>query len=190
MAEPPRSVADMSEVRVRPLRRAEYEVLVEQGAFDPDERIQLLDGELVEMSPQDEPHALIVESLTERLTPALVGRARVRVQLPFGAGEHSEPEPDIAVVPADEPRGRRPERALLVIEVSDSTLRLDLVRKARIYAAAGVPVYWVIDVAGGVVHVHTDPTAAGYTTVKQHAADERLDACGVTLALQDLRSPG
>jgi Uma2 family endonuclease len=188
MAEPPRSVADMSDVRVRPLRRVEYDVLVEQGAFGPDERIQLLDGELVEMSPQNEPHAVIVEMLTERLMPALVGRARVRVQLPLAAGEHSVPEPDLAVVPADEPRGRRPERALLVIEVADSTLRLDLVRKARIYAAAGVPEYWVIDVAGSIVHVHTDPTAEGYASVTSHGADEPLDACGVPLTLRDLGS--
>ena len=187
MSQPPRSVADMSEVRVRPLRRTEYDVLVEQGAFDPDERIQLLDGELVVMSPQNAPHAGIVEALNERLVPALVGTARVRVQLPLAAGEHSEPEPDLAVVPADEPRDRHPERALLVIEVADATVRLDLFRKARIYAAAGVPVYWVIDVAGGVVHVHTDPTAEGYARVSRHAEDEPLDACGVPLTLRELR---
>jgi Uma2 family endonuclease len=187
MSEPPRSVADSSEVRVRPLRRAEYDVLIEQGAFGPEERTELLDGQLVEMSPQHEPHALVVEMLTERLMPALVGTARVRVQLPFGAGEHSEPEPDVAVVPADEPRGRRPERALLIIEVSDSSLRLDLVRKARIYAAAEVPVYWVIDLPGGVVHVHTNPTAEGYATVTRHGPEEPLDACGVMLTLQELR---
>lgn len=188
MSQPPRSVADMSEVRVRPLRRTEYDVLVEQGAFEPDERIQLLDGELVAMSPQSAPHAAIVEALTERLVPALVGTARVRVQLPLAAGEHSEPEPDLAVVPADEPRDRHPERALLVIEVADATLPLDLDRKARIYAAAGVPVYWVIDVAGGIVHVHTDPAGESYATVTRHAEDEPLDACGVTLTLRELRS--
>jgi Uma2 family endonuclease len=188
MSQPPRSVTDMSEGRVRPLRRAEYDVLVEQGAFEPDERIQLLDGELVVMSPQNAPHAGIVEALNERLMPALAGTARVRVQLPFAAGDESEPEPDLAVVPIDEPRGRHPERALLVIEVAETTLRLDLVRKARIYAAAGVPEYWVIDVAGDIVHVHTDPTADGYATVIRHGEDEPLDACGVSLTLRELRS--
>lgn len=186
MARPRRSVEDMSDVRVRPLRRAEYDLLIEQGVF-VDERIQLLDGELVTMSPQKAPHAGIVEALNERLMPALVGKARVRVQLPMAAGEHSEPETDLAVVPADEPRDRHPERALLVIEVADASLSLDLVRKARIYAAAGVPVYWVIDVNRDVVHVHTDPTGEGYGSVTQHTADEPLDACGVTVALRDLR---
>ena len=187
MSEPRGSVEDMAEVQVRPLRRAEYDLLVEHGMFGEDERIQLLDGELVVLSPQKAPHAGIVEALTERLVPALVGRARVRVQLPLAAGEHSEPEPDVAVVPADEPRDRHPQRALLVIEVAHETLRLDLVRKARIYAAAGVPVYWVIDVHADVVHVHTDPTPDGYTSVTLHGADEVLDACGVPLALRDLR---
>lgn len=186
MAQSRRSLEGMSEVQVRPLRRAEYDVLVEQDMFGADERIELLDGELVETSPQKAPHAGTVEALNELLMPALVGRARVRVQLPLGAGEHSEPEPDIAVVPADEPRHRHPERALLVIEVADTTVSLDLGRKARIYAAAGVPVYWVIDVNRDVVHVHTDPAAGTYATVTRHGADDPLDACGVTVTLRDL----
>jgi Uma2 family endonuclease len=137
-------VTDMPEVRVRPLRRAEYDVLVEQDAFEPDERIQLLDGELVLMRPQEARHAGIVEALTERLMPGLVlAPARPRAQ-----GPHL--------------RGRG--------------------------GAGVVPEYWVIDVAGGVVHVHTDPTAEGYATVTRHAEDESLDACGVTLTLRDLRS--
>jgi Uma2 family endonuclease len=181
-------VTDMNaDVRVRPLRRSEYDVLVEQGVFGEDERIQLLDGELVEMSPQHAPHADTVEALTERLVPALAGRARVRVQLPLGAGEYSEPEPDVVVVPLDEPRGRHPQRALHVIEVADATVRLDLGRKARIYAAAGVPVYWVIDLPGEVVHVHTDPTPDGYASVVVHPADAVLEVCGVALSLRDLR---
>ncbi|MGI8875284.1 MAG: Uma2 family endonuclease [Egibacteraceae bacterium] len=177
----------MTEGHVRPLRRTEYDLLVEQDVFG-DERIQLLEGELVAMSPQKAPHAGIVEALNERLMPALVGKARVRVQLPMAAGEHSEPEPDIAVVPAGEPRDRHPERALLVIEVADSSLSLDLVRKPGIYAAAGVPVYWVIDLAGDVVHVHTDPVGEGYASVTRHGANETLDACGVSVTLRDLRN--
>jgi Uma2 family endonuclease len=181
------SVADMPAVRVRPLRRPEYDLLIEQGAFGPEERVQLLEGVLVELSPQGAPHAGLVEALNERLMPALLGRYRVRVQLPLGAGEHSEPEPDLAVVPADEPRDRHPERALLVIEVSDESLRLDLGRKARIYAAAGVPEYWVVDVGRVVVHVHTDPVADGYRSVVVRDADAPLDALGVTVTLRQLR---
>lgn len=90
------------------------------------------------------------------------------------------------MVPADEPRDQHPERARLVIEVAHETLQLDLVRKPRIYAAAGVPVYWVIDVASEAVRVHTDPTPQGYATMTQCGSDEPLDACGVTVRLRDL----
>jgi Uma2 family endonuclease len=183
-----RSVEDMSGIQVRPLRRAEYDVLVEHGMLTEEDRIELLDGELVTVTPQNAPQAGVVEALNERLMPALAGAARVRVQLPFAAGEHSEPEPDIAIVPSDEPRDRHPERALLVIEVADATVRLDLVRKARIYAAAGVPTYWVIDIGAEVVHVHTDPAESGYATVTRHGPDEPLDACGLTVRLRELAS--
>lgn len=187
VTDPLPTVDDMSPVRVRPLRRAEYDVLVEQGVLGPDDRVQLLEGELVEMSPQKPPHAGIVERLNERLMPALVGRFRVRVQLPLVAGEYSEPEPDLAVVPIDEPRDRHPERAGLVIEVAHETLRLDLGRKARIYAAAGVPEYWVIDVHADLVHVHTGPSPDGYRSIRRHGPDERLEACGVPMTLHQLR---
>ncbi len=168
------------------MRRVEFDVLVERGVFGEDDRLQLLDGELVIARPQGVAHARIVEALNERLMPALIGRARVRVQLPLAAGEHSEPEPDIAVVPADAPRDRHPETALLVIEVADTSLTLDLGRKAGIYAAVGVPVYWVIDTSTGVVHVHTDPSGSVYGSVRQCGRADELDAVGVRIRLGEL----
>ncbi len=176
----------MSDVTVRPLRRVEYDLLVEQGAFDEDERVELLDGELVAMRPQKATHARIVEALSERLMPALTGTVRVRVQLPFAPDELSEPEPDVAIVPADAPRDRHPDVALHVIEVADTSLTLDLGRKARIYAAAGVPAYWVIDPSVPVVHVHSEPTSDGYASINVHGVDTELDVCGVTLRLREL----
>lgn len=182
-----RSTVDpMSGVRTRPLRRAEYDLLIEQGAFEEDERIQLLDGELVVMSPQGIPHATVIERLTEVLVPALAGRARVRVQLPFAAGDLSEPEPDVAIVSLDVPRDRHPDAALLVIEVADRSLALDLGRKARIYSAAGVCEYWVIDTQAQVAHVHGTPTPRGYAQTDVRPADAPLDAVGVTLTVRQL----
>ena len=75
---------------------------------------------------------------------------------------------------------------LLVIEVAETSVRLDLVRKARIYAAAGVPTYWVVDLGRDLVHVHTEPTADGYASVTQHGPDDSLDAHGVTVTLREL----
>lgn len=176
----------MSDITVRPLRRVEYDLLVEQGAFDEDERVELLDGELVAMRPQKAAHARIVEGLSERLMPALTGTVRVRVQLPFAPDELSEPKPDVAIVPADAPRDRHPGVALHVIEVADTSLTLDLGRKARIYAAAGVPAYWVVDPSVPAVHVHGQPTSDGYDSINVHGLDTELDACGVTLRLREL----
>lgn len=179
------SVEAMSTTAVRPLRRAEYDLLVEHGAF-VDERIELLDGELVEVSPQDARHAGTIEALNDRLLPALVGRARVRIQLPLAAGDLSEPEPDVAIVPRGEPRDVHPSRALHVIEVADSSVRHDLTRKARIYAAAEVPVYWVIDLPARVVHVHTRPAEGRYHEVVRNGPDDVLDVCGVPVSLAGL----
>jgi Uma2 family endonuclease len=186
MADPTPTVTDMPEVRTRPLRRSDYAILIDQGALGEDDRVQLLEGQLVELRPQEPPHARVVEMLTRRLARELPDDVRLLVQLPFAAGELSEPEPDVALVPSDEPWDRHPERALLVIEVADSSLALDLGRKARIYAEADVPRYWVIDLKGGVVHVHTDPAPGGYRTVERRGADEVLDAAGVAITLAEL----
>lgn len=174
----------MSEATIRPLRRVEYELLVDQGAFDADERIELLNGELVALTPQKTAHTRIVEALCERLMPAL--DETVRVQLPFAADALSEPDPDVAVVPAEAARDRPPDVALLIVEIADTSLTLKLGRKARIYAAAGVPAYWVIDPSVPAVHVHGEPTGNGYDSINVHGVDTELDACGVTLRLREL----
>src|SRR5450631_1217800 len=100
---------------IRPLRRVEYDQLVALGAFQ-DERIELLDGALVAMSPIGAPHSSAVQKLTRLLVLALVGCAEVRPQLPFAALEFSEPEPDLAVVPLGDYDTEHPAQAHLVIE--------------------------------------------------------------------------
>ena len=84
------------------------------------ERIELIHGRLVEMSPQNIPHAGTIQILTRLLVPPLVGRADVRVQLPFVVGEDSVPEPDLALVAPERPRSSHPDKAYLIIEVADS----------------------------------------------------------------------
>jgi hypothetical protein len=106
--------------------------------------------------------------------PALVGTARVRVQLPLAAGEHSEPEPDLAVAPSTS---------------HETATLIGLCSSARRGSTRGpaVPVYRVIDGSRAVVHVRTDPADEGYATKTQNNADDPLDACGVSLTLRDLR---
>src|SRR3954469_19367427 len=125
---------------IRPLRRVEYDQLVSLGAFQ-NERIELLEGALVAMSPIGAPHSSAVQKLTRLLVLALEGRAAVRCQSSFAAQDYSEPEPDFAVVPLGEYDTDHPHEAYLIIEVADSSLDIDRGKKLRVYANCGVPEY-------------------------------------------------
>lgn len=145
--------AALAPERPRPLRRAEYEHLVEAGAFT-DERIELLEGVLVSMSPQGTEHADIVRRLTMLFVRLVGDRALVSVQCPFAASDDSEPEPDLALVPHGNYRGAHPTRAFLIVEVAESSLRKDASIKADLYARSRVDEYWVVDLNARSVLVH------------------------------------
>ena len=119
---------------IRPIRREEYEQMVSIGLFE-DERVELLEGWLVEMSPIGPEHDEVVSRLTEWFVRALDKAARVRPQCTF-LTQRSAPQPDLAVVPAADYRGRQPDTAFLVVEVAKSSLRKDRGLKAKIYARA------------------------------------------------------
>jgi Uma2 family endonuclease len=148
---------DIAPDQPRPLRQEEYAFLVEQGRFEG-EHIELLEGVIVQMSPQGVDHADVVARLTERLVLALAGRARVRPQCSFVVGDLSQPEPDLAVVRI--PHGKpvaHPSEAFLVVEVAQTSLAKDRGVKARLYAAAGVGEYWVVDLQSLTIEVRTQP---------------------------------
>jgi Uma2 family endonuclease len=159
---------------LRPLRRVEFERMVEQGFFDEDEKIELLDGVIVQMTPQGIGHAAAIERLTQILVLALAPRARVRVQLPYAASDISEPEPDLAVVPPGDPERSHPRRSLLLVEVAESSLSKDRRVKTRIYAAADVPEYWVVDVAGRTIEVRTVPREDSYHQIRVAGPGEKI----------------
>ncbi len=176
----------------RPLRRAEYDRLVALGAFE-DERVELLHGVLVDMSPNYPEHASPIDRLNAILTPALVGKARVRIQLPLVAHDESEPEPDVAVVPQGDYRSQHPAEALLVIEVALSSLNKDRNVKAPLYAASGFREYWIVDVAEKAIEVHCQPADGRYTLVTRHAAGESLRPeafPGVAVSVDDVLGCG
>jgi Uma2 family endonuclease len=136
-----------------------YGQMVESGALEG-ESVELLEGLLVEvMSPHSTDHAAVIERLTRQLARA---RARLRVQLPLEVPPDSVPEPDLALVEEEPSRGRHARTASLVVEVAVSSHGIDRGVKARLYAEAGVPVYWLIDVPGRVVEVRADPGPEGY----------------------------
>jgi len=152
----------------RPLYRAEYDQLIALGSFQ-DEKIELIDGALVRMSPIGPPHTEAVDRLTELLVLALAGKARVRVQGPFAASELSEPEPDLSVLPLADYSAAHPEHAHLIIEVAESSLKRDRGRKARLYAECGVREYWVVNLIERVVEVHRDHAQGEYRQITVHA---------------------
>lgn len=145
----------------RPLRRDEYDRLIDLGVFEGT-KVQLVGGLLVEMTPQKDPHFQLIADLNMLLVPQVLGRHTVSVQGPLQVDEISEPEPDLAILPLPRYRGvGKTGEALLVIEVAESSLRFDLGEKARRYAAAGYPEYWVIDCVARVLVRHTEPAPDG-----------------------------
>jgi len=177
-------LSELGPERVRPLKRVEFERLVELGAFE-DERVELLVGAIVEMSPRGPSHASAIAQLSKVLYREVGERAEVRVQLSFAASDFSEPEPDLAVVPTGSYRDAHPEAAHLLVEVSSSSLRKDRAIKAPLYAAAGVPEYWIVDVGGQLVERYTVRVNGVYTNVTTIRPGESLRL----VALPDVEVP-
>ena len=151
-----------TELPVHRLDAEHYGLVVDSGALDQ-QRVELIDGIIVQMSPHSPAHAAILERLTRHLAGA---RVRVRVQLPLQVASDSLPEPDVALVGEPESADRHPTSALLVVEVTASSHTIDRGRKAALYAAAGIPAYWLIDIPARAVEVRTDPGPVGYRTLR------------------------
>ena len=152
----------VSAVQTRRWTREEYERLIEAGIFHPEERVELIDGEILTMTPQKSPHATAVCLVADALRGAFGSGHHVRVQLPLALDPDSEPEPDVAVV-AGAPRDYRdahPATALLVVEVADTTLAFDRERKGSLYAGAGIAEYWIVNLSDQVLEVYREPAAA------------------------------
>src|SRR6187549_3063391 len=158
---------------IRPLRRVEYDQLVALGAFQ-DERIELLEGALVAMSPIGAPHNATVQRLNRLLVLALEGRAAVRCQSSFAALEFSEPEPDFAIVPAADYDLDHPSVAHLIIEVAESSLAKDRGKKPRLYASCAIPEYWVVNLPERCIEVYTRPTPGAYGSVERYERGQSI----------------
>jgi Uma2 family endonuclease len=162
----------------RRFTRAEYYRMAEAGILGAHDRVELIRGEIVEMSPIGRRHAAFVDNLAELLIVRLTGRAIVHVQGPVALTDDTEPQPDLTVL------RRRPvpykdreawaEDALLVIEVAETSLAYDRSTKLRLYAGAGIPEYWVVDCAAEAVEVHRTPGPEGYRDVSRAAAAATL----------------
>jgi Uma2 family endonuclease len=147
--------------------------MVDEGFFG-DERVELVEGRIVEVSPQGTRHAGTVQRLTTKLVPLLLGRAEVRVQSPLAVSDRSLPEPDLAAVAPGDTDQAHPTTAFLVIEVSESSLNKDRLVKANLYAGADIPEYWIVDIAAAVIEVHSDPVDGRYSRITPARAGDTL----------------
>jgi Uma2 family endonuclease len=157
---------------IRPLTRIDYAVLNQQGAFER-ERVELVRGMLVHMTPIDAAHNRAVERLNEILILGVRERARVRRQPAFPASEHSETQPDLLVYSTKQ-AFITPSETQFVAEVADSSLRFDREVKALLYAAARVPEYWIVNIPERCIEVYRDPHEAAYTSKTVHAVGDTV----------------
>lgn len=183
--------------RIRRWTRREYDRLVELGFFEG-ERLELLDGVLALGEPQGSRHAAGIRRVVDTLRRAVGDEWQIDSQLPIALDDDSEPEPDVSVVPRD-PRLYRddhPAAPRLVVEIAESSYRIDHNYKSSLYARAGVPEYWLVDVVNDRVEVHRAPeawseAAVGWryesvVTLDRSATVTPLFAPDVTIAVADL----
>jgi Uma2 family endonuclease len=153
--------ADVQEQSVcrRLWTRDEYEQMIEHGIFRPDERLELIAGEIVALAPQKSPHATAISLGLGAFIAVIRGAFHIRIQLPLALGADSEPEPDIAIVTgsARDYRDAHPSTAALVVEIADSSVAFDRNRKGSLYARAGIPEYWIVNLQSRMLEVYRDP---------------------------------
>src|SRR5262245_32686308 len=156
----------------------EYYKMADAGVFTEDDRVELIDGEIIEMSPIGNRHLGCVNGATDAFAAAFRGRAVVSVQNPLRLNNYTEPQPDIALLKArkDAYRHKRPvaEDALLVLEVADTTLAYDRQVKVPRYAASGIPEVWIENLEENVLLVFRAPSGKSYTTSLTLKSDDTV----------------
>jgi len=170
----------------------DYYRMAEVGILDADERVELLRGEVVEMTPIGGRHAFSVSRLTHVLYDAVGPRYYVSTQNPVSIDVHSEPQPDLVLARPDLDRYRethpRPEDVLLLVEVADTSLDKDRKVKLPLYAEAGIVEVWIVDVNSNVVEVCRDPSGDEYRDVRRCKPGDAITLLAleeVTLAVSD-----
>ena len=174
----------------------DFQLMGEVGLLNDNKRYELLEGEIIEMEPPGNFHSSHVDRVHEEVFDRLRRKYHLRNQGNVQVSDLSEPLPDVAILrhSPDEYSTAAPtaKDILLLIEVADSSLAHDRDRKARIYARAGVPEYWIVDTRGRQVLVFRKPRRTGYGEMKMHAPGEKLRALKVpelSLTVDDLLVP-
>jgi len=149
--------------------RQEYHRMAEVGILTRSDRVELIRGEIITMSPQGLRHRAFIDNLARLLIMRLGDRAIVSIQMPIVLAEDTEPEPDVQIlrhrtVPYKQ-REAFSEDAFLVMEVAQTSLAYDRSTKLRLYASAGIPEYWVVDCVAESIEINRSPQADGYREV-------------------------
>ena len=172
---------------------AEYNRMGETGILTEDDRVELIEGEIIEMSPIGRRHAACVGRLTNLFSRLLAERAIVWIQNPIVLNEYTEPQPDVALLRRREDFYERslptPDDVLLVIEVADTTLEYDRQIKLPLYARAGIREVWIISLLDEQVEVHAQPADGAYQDVRRFGRGEAInsaDALSLTLGVDEM----
>jgi len=156
----------------------EYHQMAETGVLRDDDRVELIEGEIVDMTPIGPRHIAVVNRLTQALVRACGDRAIVQIQASIRLGPHSEPQPDVVLLRPRpdfyETAVPGPESVLLLIEVADTSLPYDRTVKLQLYARAGIREVWLVDLVRNHVEVHLEPVQDGYQRSETRGPGDRL----------------
>jgi len=168
----------MREIQTRRWTREEYHRMAEAGILGEDDRVELLDGEIVDMSAIGTRHAGCVTRLNHLFSLRLAKRALISIQNPIQLGEYSEPQPDVVLLrlrpdfyASDHPG---PEDILLLVEVAETSAVSDRAVKLPLYARAGIPEVWLVILSDRDIEIHREPSTNGYQNVTTVRPGERL----------------
>jgi Uma2 family endonuclease len=174
----------------------QYYQMAEAGILKEDDRVELIEGEIVEMPSIGPGHAGSVNRLTARLAPGIGSRAILSVQNPLHLDEYNEPQPDVMLLrPRPDYYERshpRPADVLLIVEVGATSAALDRRLKLPLYARTGIPEVWLVDLGKATVRVYRDPSPTGYRTARTYRRGERLAPLAfpdLELAVTDILGP-
>lgn len=162
--------------QVQPYRwtRQEYEKMIEIGLFSPEARLELIEGEILEMASQTSYHAVAVLAVQEKLAEIFHTGYHIRTQMPLALSDDSEPEPDLAVVAgfSRDYWHEHPHTAILIVEIAYSSLDYDQERKRRLYARAYIPEYWILNLNERQLEVYREPQNGDYMTHRTRTSVE------------------
>ena len=187
-----------SPIRTKRWTRLEYERLVDLGAFGPEDRIELVGGDLLVREPQGSPHMVAIGLVDDALRAAFGAGWHIRIQGPIALDDESEPEPDVAIVSGSRRHyaASHPTQPVLLVEVADSSLASDREWKGSLYARARVPEYWIVNLVDRGLEVHRDPRPAveaafgwRYTQIRRLSSSETVTPLGAPearIAVADL----